>query len=117
MIFSPPPPVSSLVSEGISARAAKALTTTCQRAETLQSDGYKFARTDRPGVWECQKPAKVDKTTGEILTEYAPYIVEIRQDEGSCTCEGFGHHGHCKHERACRVAVREALELLLGGQS
>jgi hypothetical protein len=94
-------------------RAAKALATTCQRAETLQADGYKFTRRPGTSIWDCQKPATINKRTGEII-EHDPYVVDLRQDDGVCSCEGFRYYGHCKHERACRAAVCEALELLLG---
>lgn len=112
--LSPLTPLGDLIVEGMPERQAKALATTVKRANTLKADGYEFVRTDRVGVYHVFKPAKLNKQTGE-LTEFAPYIVDVQAE--TCTCEGFLYNGHCKHERACREAVREALDLLIGGQS
>ncbi len=113
-ILAPLAPLESLLAEETSVKRAMCITTTVKRGETLKADGYEFVRTDRNGVYEVRKPAKVNKKTGEI-TEFEPYIVDVQAQ--TCTCIQFERCGVCKHERAVRSAVREALHLLIGGQS
>lgn len=102
-------PVAALV-EGRSAKIAQCITTTCEKATTLKVDGYEFVPTSRPGVYECHKPAKINRRTGEV-TEFSPYVVGIKAQ--TCTCVQFERCGVCKHERGIRQAVAEALALLL----
>ena len=111
-ILAPLAPLESLLTEEMNARMAACITTTVKRADTLKSNGYDFIRTDRTGVYLCQKPPKANKKTGEITEEYEPYIVDVQAQ--TCTCVQFMRCGVCKHERAIRQAVNEALELLLG---
>jgi RecJ-like exonuclease len=96
--------------EGRPAKIAQCITTTCEKAQTLRAEGYDFVPTSRTGVYECRKPAKVNRKTGEV-TEFEPYIVDITAQ--TCTCIQFERCGVCKHERAIRQAVSEALALLL----
>lgn len=112
MVIAVPTPLEELIVEGMPSRSVSALTTTVKRAQTLTADGYTLTRGEKPTIYLVTKPPKVDKKTGEILEEYPPYTVNVV--DGTCDCPQFAYHGHCKHERAARVAVREALELLLG---
>jgi hypothetical protein len=112
MLVVAPTPLEELIVEGMPSRSVAALTTTAKRAQTLTADGYTMVRGEKPSIYLVTKPPKVNKATGEILEEYPPYTVNAV--EGTCDCPQFAYHGACKHERAARVAVREALELLLG---
>jgi hypothetical protein len=115
MIISAPLPISSILTPEMSPRVAQAVRTTCERAESLKADGYRFERRPKTTVWECHKPVKVNRKTGEI-TEFEPYVLEIQDGAATCSCGGFYYYNHCKHERALRTAISEALELLIGGE-
>lgn len=109
----------------VTTRKALGITTSLANAETLMGQGYDFRRHVSAGrtlvVVEGKPTVHRDRVTKALyLKPHGPYTVDV--EAGTCTCEGFQHHGICKHVVAAQVfdtfwregrsvpVIREALE-------
>lgn len=96
-------------------KAIKALATTTERAKTLFADGYKLDPVPgKPGVYTVTRPTpRIEKRTGEIIESYT---VRMTAHGAICNCPQYQSRSvngerDCKHAKATRDAVAEALRI------